>query len=97
MKEDFILTYAIKCNGITKENAKENYYSLLRAITAELRDKGSVVLPDLGKFYVKFRKEKKIRDVRGEMRILPRMRRLHFKPCKKLDAYISMADIKNVL
>jgi len=90
------MAYSFRLKGATLEDATDNYYALVKALVDSLRDFGVAELPDLGKFYIKVRKEKRYVNKDKKEFSLPRKKRLFFKPCKKIDQYFELAEIKNI-
>lgn len=71
--------------GTTKAQAERNLTALYSVITAALVAGDSVAIPDLGKFEVKDRAERKGRNPStGESVIIPASKAVTFKPAKML-------------
>lgn len=71
--------------GITKAQAERDLAAICRIISGALVNGDSVAIPDLGKFEVKDRAERKGRNPStGESVIIPASKAVTFKPAKTL-------------
>ncbi len=78
-----------KGNYLDPSVVTDVYYALIRLILEELRTKGSIEMPEFGKFRVHEHKARRSTNVNtGEVIMLDAINIVKFEPCKKLKYYI---------
>lgn len=95
--DEFFKEVQKEANYIDLANIRPIYYAILRAILNNLRDSGSVRLPDWGEFRVVAHKARKSRDpnLPGQYLHLPEIKTVKFSPIERLREYVkNLKDIK---
>ena len=88
--QEFFAKIAEKCNYISEELVKDVYYELVRLTSNELRHNGAIRYPDLGDFYIKYRKEKVVRNVSdGKLIKMPPQKVVKFTASHKIQKYFA--------
>ena len=87
--DKFFEAVSKEANYMDQANLKPVYYSILRAILAQLKEKGAVVAPDWGEFRLIDHKARKSRDPNnpGGFIFLPPITTVKFSPCGRLKNY----------
>lgn len=87
---DFFLKVQKEVNYIDVESIKPVYYAILRTILSNLRDDGSIRLPDWGEFRVIRHKARRSRDpnLPGEYLYLPAIKTVKFSPTERLKNFV---------
>lgn len=85
---EFFDAVVLKYPHSGRDNIKNVYYSILKVIVQELRERGSVRVPDLGDFTLVEHKARMSRNVNSGMLIeLPSKKTVKFSPDYKLKKY----------
>lgn len=96
-EEELFLRMSQNIGYLSKEQARDTYFALVRAIITMSRSTGKASLPDFGVFTLKKHAARRSRDVRtGEMLDLSEKNVLKFKPDVKLRAYLRLLDSQGV-
>lgn len=94
-KEDVFDEISSYCNYIDRETVKNVYYGLIRAISKRLREKGSVVMPDWGEFYLHRHKPRIALDINSRsFRNLEAKTTVKFTPDHKVKQYFYEIKVK---
>ncbi len=89
-KEEFFRLISEKCNYVNVDLIKQVYYEMIRLTGQQLRHHGAIRYPDLGDFYIKYRSEKRHRDINTrEIIVTPPQKVIKFTPDHKLSKYFA--------
>lgn len=88
-KNKFFQDVSSKCNYLDPEICSQVYYGLIKAMMADIRKRGEIYLPGLGRFSVTEYKATNIKNV-NTGRVEPRAatKVLRFDACDELKYYI---------
>jgi len=82
-----------KSNFMT-DTSKKEYYAILKAITAGLKESGEVTLPDFGTFYIHHHKPRNMSLINSKKIVkLPKKQIVKFRPSQKLKSYVAGMEI----
>lgn len=94
--EEFFQLISAKANYMDVGIVKDVYFSMVKAMIQELRQRGMVRLPELGDFFMSFLGGYEAVNVNsGEKKELPLRRVVKFRTGRRLKEYLkSLSDIK---
>jgi len=91
MNQNKFFEKLVKANYLVDpKTLKDVYYSFLRLILEELRDKGIVILVNFGTFRIRTIAARRIYDINaGYVRNVPDCKTISFTPSKRMKVYFN--------
>ena len=88
-KNKFWKDVSDRCNYIGVDTVRSVYYALMKELINEMLDKGSICMPDWGKFEIRTYAQRRFTNMKtGKLNTIYEHKRINFAPNKKLKSYI---------
>ena len=85
--EEFFKQLAVDSGMSDLRVVRDVFYGMIRTISRELRNKGTIKLPDWGEFYLKIHSARRHKSITGEVGMVQARPTVKFSPDIKVKKY----------